>query len=475
MSRLLPLLLLFALLLPTSAHAAGPAPVKASDVLREAESFLGVPYVWGGFQPRGFDCSGYLSWVWKIPRRTTDTLKDMVVPIAKDELLPGDAMNNPLPGRQGHVRIFEKWATPDKKLVWVYEATQPRVVHRVVPYDPRLQPVRRINMVHDVGAPGAPGAATPERTRPVDTTPAALRLTKGTTALEGRVVDAKSGAAVGAARVFYWTESEQFDTKATATSPDGYFRAEGLSPGSYELAVYAGGYEVEFRGKIQVKPDHTSTVEAKLAPSGVTPAGTASLPLDHAVPGGHFYTQRGAGDGVSGYAVTNDGGVRLLDEYQRLGGPRALGYPVTRRFQMNGFAVQAFQKGVLQWRPEAGQAWLTNVLDELHARGKDDFLRLRHATPPQAASPGADVLNAQPAIAARYDEARHGKPTSQVQDMGNHFALRTQRAVLQLWKVDVPWAKAGETTVANGGDVAKEAGLLPVEAVASQRSPILGR
>jgi N-acetylmuramoyl-L-alanine amidase len=56
-----------------------------------------------------------------------------------------------------------------------------------------------------------------------------------------------------------------------------------------------------------------------------------------------------------------------------------------------------------------------------------------------------------------------GLPASRVEDMGNHYAVRLQRAVIQLWKVDVPWAKAGQTTVANGGDIAKEAGLFPGE------------
>jgi hypothetical protein len=33
--------------------------------------------------------------------------------------------------------------------------------------------------------------------------------------------------------------------------------------------------------------------------------------------------------------------------------------------------------------------------------------------------------------------------------------------VFQEWKEDVPWAKAGQVTVALGGDIAKEAGILP--------------
>ena len=38
--------------------------------------------------------------------------------------------------------------------------------------------------------------------------------------------------------------------------------------------------------------------------------------------------------------------------------------------------------------------------------------------------------------------------------MGNHYAIRTQKTVFQQWKEDVPWAKAGEVTLANGGDIA---------------------
>ena len=75
-------------------------------------------------------------------------------------------------------------------------------------------------------------------------------------------------------------------------------------------------------------------------------------------------------------------------------------------------------------------------------------------------------LDANPAIKGRYFAVAdpltlYGLPASRVEDMGNHFAIRLQRAVIQQWKVDVPWARAGEVTVANGGDIAKESGLFP--------------
>jgi N-acetylmuramoyl-L-alanine amidase len=55
----------------------------------------------------------------------------------------------------------------------------------------------------------------------------------------------------------------------------------------------------------------------------------------------------------------------------------------------------------------------------------------------------------------------NGLPVSDVVDFGDVLVLRCQRVVLQQWKVDVPWARAGQVTFALGGDIAKEAGILP--------------
>jgi hypothetical protein len=43
--------------------------------------------------------------------------------------------------------------------------------------------------------------------------------------------------------------------------------------------------------------------------------------------------------------------------------------------------------------------------------------------------------------------------------------------VLQQWKQDVPWAKAGQVTVALGGDIAKEVGLVPASATKPAIAP----
>ncbi|MCL4535846.1 MAG: hypothetical protein M1370_11900 [Bacteroidetes bacterium] len=184
----------------------------------------------------------------------------------------------------------------------------------------------------------------------------------------------------------------------------------------------------------------------------------------------------------------NDDNARFWDEFQRLGGVDELGYPASRRFVWDGFASQATQKEVLQWRPERGQVAFVNVFDQLSKAGKDDYLLTVRQVPkpfdnsPDTGLPWEQVvsrhlayLDQDPAIKSRYfaDPAwldHYGLPQS-YGDLPNVFVIRTQRAVFQRWKVDVPWAKAGEVTIANGGDIAKELGLVPPDAAAPEPPP----
>ncbi len=208
---------------------------------------------------------------------------------------------------------------------------------------------------------------------------------------------------------------------------------------------------------------------------------------DWAIPGGHFYTQSSHGEG--GFSVVDDSQARFWAEFNRLGGLQTVGYPISRRFVYDGFVTQAFQKLVLQWRPEVNQAWPINVFDELSNDGFDDPLLAFRQTPRPLQNfdpPGASwsqivasrqaLLDANTAIKARYFSVADalnvfGLPVSRVEDMGNHFAVRTQRAVFQQWKEAVPWASAGQVTIANGGDIAKELGWLAGPALLPESEP----
>ena len=203
---------------------------------------------------------------------------------------------------------------------------------------------------------------------------------------------------------------------------------------------------------------------------------------DFDVSGGHFYSQAAGGDGSVGYVVVDDANANLWSEFKRLGGVAGVGYPVSQRFVWDGFVVQAMQKGIFQWRPDVSQVYFVNVFDQLSTAGKDDWLISVRSTPrtldstfdankswDQIVAARLALLDGNPSIKAQYNGVAnpmvlYGLPTSHVVDNGNHLAIRLQRALIQQWKVDVPWAKAGQVTVANGGDVGKEAGLFPLGA-----------
>lgn len=65
-------------------------------MIKEAEKYLGYPYVWGGSSPEtSFDCSGFVSWVlnhsgWNVGRQTAEGLRSLCTPIAPDAARPGD-------------------------------------------------------------------------------------------------------------------------------------------------------------------------------------------------------------------------------------------------------------------------------------------------------------------------------------------------------------------------------------------------
>ena len=203
---------------------------------------------------------------------------------------------------------------------------------------------------------------------------------------------------------------------------------------------------------------------------------------DWAFPYGHFYTQ--AANGQGGFSVVDDKNARFLSHFLRLGGLQTIGYPISQRYRQDGFLTQAFQKQILQWRPEVGEAWPTNVFDDLSFRGFDDQLFSTRQLPYRLGedfdrrnAPWEEVMNtrwglldANRAIRERYFASpdpitAFGLPTSRVRDMGNHYALRAQRAVFQQWKVNVPWAVAGQVTIANGGDIFKEMNQIPSWAI----------
>lgn len=68
--------------------------LKTDLVIKTAKGYLGVPYVWGGTSPSGFDCSGFTHYVMlkneiAIPRTAADQYTKGTY-ISKSGLKPGD-------------------------------------------------------------------------------------------------------------------------------------------------------------------------------------------------------------------------------------------------------------------------------------------------------------------------------------------------------------------------------------------------
>lgn len=96
--------------------AAGePLPVREGRTLNDltalANSFLGVPYLWGGTTPAGFDCSGLVQYCYRevfgieLPR-TTYYQCEVGMEVPFEELLPGDLLFFDDGGDVHHVAMY---------------------------------------------------------------------------------------------------------------------------------------------------------------------------------------------------------------------------------------------------------------------------------------------------------------------------------------------------------------------------------
>ncbi|WP_407650294.1 C40 family peptidase [Cellulomonas edaphi] len=82
-----------------------PQSVSGNAVLEVAARYVGTPYVYGGAAPGGFDCSGFVSYVYKqlgisLPRSSSG-IRGVGHVISRSEAKPGDLIWTP-----GHIAIY---------------------------------------------------------------------------------------------------------------------------------------------------------------------------------------------------------------------------------------------------------------------------------------------------------------------------------------------------------------------------------
>jgi cell wall-associated NlpC family hydrolase len=85
-----------ALFSASSVALAAPAPAPGVQVADLAQRYVGSRYVWGGSSPAGFDCTGFVMWVFdqfdvSLPHNEAGQLGGGAS-IGADDLLPGDVV-----------------------------------------------------------------------------------------------------------------------------------------------------------------------------------------------------------------------------------------------------------------------------------------------------------------------------------------------------------------------------------------------
>ncbi|MEU4363832.1 NlpC/P60 family protein [Promicromonospora sp. NPDC023987] len=81
------------------------APAAANDIVSIARQYIGVPYVWAGSTPAGFDCSGFTAYVYAqigvtLPHSSTEQ-RYAGTEVSAAEAQPGDLIWSP-----GHISIY---------------------------------------------------------------------------------------------------------------------------------------------------------------------------------------------------------------------------------------------------------------------------------------------------------------------------------------------------------------------------------
>lgn len=84
---------------------------KIQSVLDTAASYLGTPYVWGGTSPSGFDCSGFVQYVYSqngysLTRTTYTQWDNDGTYVSRSDLRPGDLVYFGSGGSPTHVGIY---------------------------------------------------------------------------------------------------------------------------------------------------------------------------------------------------------------------------------------------------------------------------------------------------------------------------------------------------------------------------------
>ena len=129
------------------------SPNQTTDsLIKFSTEFMGTPYIYGGYTPEGFDCSGFVQYVYngvnyKLPRTSRSQAK-VGVSIARSNAKPGDLIffeGSQRNGIVGHVGIIVY--VDEKGIVFIHSSTKKGVMLselEVDYYSKRLVAIKRV-------------------------------------------------------------------------------------------------------------------------------------------------------------------------------------------------------------------------------------------------------------------------------------------------------------------------------------------
>lgn len=170
-------LLLYALAFGQDRAESVPDP--RLKLVEAAGAYRGVPYIYGAESPAGFDCSGFVRWVYRevtgleLPRSARDYM-DVGTPVAAADARPGDIfVFNTVGSYASHVAIY---AGGGKLIHAVSEGPRTGVIES--PVDERYWASRLISVRSVLAVPGTGGASGVAAKPPAATPPAGAPVAK---------------------------------------------------------------------------------------------------------------------------------------------------------------------------------------------------------------------------------------------------------------------------------------------------------
>jgi cell wall-associated NlpC family hydrolase len=138
-------------------YGAGSAGVTGTDVIADARTYLGVPYVWAGNDRSGLDCSGLVQQTFKdlgisLPRIASDQQKVGTTVPSLAQAQPGDLLFFGQPAH--HVAIY----VGDNKMI---EAPQTGEVVKIANVSPAPTSIQRVVGASTTGSVGGSPAGSP--------------------------------------------------------------------------------------------------------------------------------------------------------------------------------------------------------------------------------------------------------------------------------------------------------------------------